>query len=122
MSAIGFGLIALMGGSWLSDQVAGMKIGGLQPIYVRAAGFLLVIIIAAILIYYFIGKKKKTVDFMVATEGEMKKVNWSTRKEILGMTWVVIGLTVFIAALLFVFDYFFFGPFFRFIDVVETTT
>ena len=34
---------------------------------------------------------------MIATEGEMKKVNWSTRREIIGMTWVVIGLTVFIA-------------------------
>ena len=30
---------------------------------------------------------------MIATEGEMKKVNWSTRREILGSTWIVIGLT-----------------------------
>jgi hypothetical protein len=26
----------------------------------------------------------KVVDFMIATEGELKKVNWSTRREIVG--------------------------------------
>ena len=41
---------------------------------------------------------------MIATEGEMKKVNWSTRREIFGSTWVVIGLTVFIAIICFGFD------------------
>jgi preprotein translocase SecE subunit len=41
---------------------------------------------------------------MIATEGEMKKVNWSTRREVTGSTTVVIALTVFIALLCFLFD------------------
>ncbi len=41
---------------------------------------------------------------MIATEGEMKKVSWSTRRELLGSTKVVIALTVLMAVLLFVVD------------------
>ncbi|MFM9145466.1 MAG: preprotein translocase subunit SecE [Phycisphaerales bacterium] len=31
-----------------------------------------------------------TVDFLIATEGEMKKVNWSTRREVVGSTTAVV--------------------------------
>jgi preprotein translocase SecE subunit len=41
---------------------------------------------------------------MIATEGEMKKVSWSSRRELIGSTKVVIVFTVAIAALLFVVD------------------
>ena len=41
-------------------------------------------------------------DFMIATEGEMKKVSWSSRKEIMSSTLVVI-ITVFIMSLLLMF-------------------
>ena len=68
--------------------------------------------------YYLIGCKPKVVDFMIATEGEMKKVNWSTRREILGSTWVVIGLTLFIAMYCFGFDLIF-NKFFQFIGVLD---
>jgi len=43
-------------------------------------------------------------DFMIATEGEMKKVSWSTRREIIGSTKVVILFTVLLALYLFVVD------------------
>lgn len=43
-------------------------------------------------------------DFMIATEGEMKKVNWSTRREVIGSTKVVILFTLLMAAYLFVVD------------------
>ncbi len=46
-------------------------------------------------------------EFMIATEGEMKKVSWSDRKEIIGSTKVVILFTFLLAALLFVVDLFF---------------
>jgi len=51
--------------------------------------------------YWLIGVCLRVVDFMIATEGEMKKVNWSSRREVMGSTWVVIGLMVFIAAFCF---------------------
>ena len=43
-------------------------------------------------------------DFMIATEGEMKKVSWSGRREVIGATKVVILFTVLLSALLFVVD------------------
>ena len=43
-------------------------------------------------------------DFMIATEGEMKKVSWSSRREIIGSTKVVILFTILMAAYLFVVD------------------
>ncbi|MEM9084038.1 MAG: preprotein translocase subunit SecE, partial [Planctomycetota bacterium] len=45
--------------------------------------------------------KKNTVDFMIATETEMKKVNWSTRAEVLGSARVVIFISFLLAAILF---------------------
>ncbi len=52
------------------------------------------------IIVFFILNKPRIADFMIATEAEMKKVNWPSKKEIIGSTWVVICGTVFIAVLL----------------------
>ena len=43
-------------------------------------------------------------DFMIATEGEMKKVSWSSRKEIVSSTIVVIITVIIMAILLMVVD------------------
>ena len=43
-------------------------------------------------------------DFMIATEGEMKKVSWSSKREIIGSTKVVILFTVLMALFLFLVD------------------
>jgi preprotein translocase subunit SecE len=43
--------------------------------------------------------KPSFVDFLIATESEMKKVSWSSRPELLGSTTVVI-VTVFLMALI----------------------
>ena len=68
--------------------------------------------------YYLIGVNRRVVDFMIATEGEMKKVNWSTRREIMGMTWVVIMLAIYIALWTQAFDLLFI-TIFRFLRVLE---
>lgn len=119
MSAIAAGTLILMGVKWLWDQVVGMQIGDLQPVYIQAGASIIAIIIFGVLAYYLIGVKPKVVDFMIATEGEMKKVNWSTRREVLGSTWVVIGLTVFIAIMIGILDSLFYA-FFEFVHVLET--
>ncbi len=41
----------------------------------------------------------KFADFLIATEGEMKKVSWSTRKEIVASTKIVI-ISVFLMAII----------------------
>lgn len=60
----------------------------------------------------------KTGDFMIATEGEMKKVNWSSRKEIIGSTKVVILFTLLMAIYLFAVDLGF-QKFFHFIGILR---
>ena len=48
--------------------------------------------------------RPKSADFLIATEGEMKKVSWSSRKEIVGSTKVVIITTFVLAVILFMVD------------------
>jgi preprotein translocase subunit SecE len=48
----------------------------------------------------------------------MKKVNWSTRREVMGSTWVVIAASFIIAAILYVVDLGF-QYFFVAIDVLQ---
>lgn len=48
--------------------------------------------------------KPGNVDFLIATDDEMKKVNWATRKELIGSTRVVIFFMFAIAIFLFVMD------------------
>jgi len=62
--------------------------------------------------------KPSNVDFLIATDSEMKKVNWTTRKELIGSTKVVIFFMILIAGLLFALDVLF-GYFFHVIRVLE---
>ena len=104
MSAIAAGLIILMGAVWLWETLAGVQIGSLQTVYLQAGTAVTFIAVGGILCYYLIGVHKRIVDFLIATEGEMKKVNWSTRREITGSTWVVIGLTFVVATIIALLD------------------
>ena len=56
---------------------------------------------------FWVVNRPKTADFMIATEGEMKKVSWSSKKEIIGSTKVVIVTTFLLAAILFAVDFVF---------------
>ncbi len=124
MTAIAMGVLALMGAYWLSNQpfVKPVRIAGLEPIYTQALTFVVIVTLASWLGYYLIGRKQKVVDFLIATEGEMKKVNWSSRREIMGSTWVVIGLTVVIALIISVLDFLVFSPLFQWINVLEASS
>jgi preprotein translocase subunit SecE len=118
MSAIGIGLIVFMGGVWLSDQLSAVRLFGLEPVWVQGFAFVIIAGIFGWLGYYYLGRNPRSVDFLIATEGEMKKVNWSSRREIAGSTWVVIGLTVFIAICCYLFDLGF-SALFRAVGVLE---
>lgn len=62
------------------------------------------IIIGTILAYWLTAMRPRTVDFLISTDFEMKRVNWSTRREIVGSTIVVICTCFFLAGVLFLFD------------------
>jgi preprotein translocase SecE subunit len=108
MTAIAAGLIAFFGAYWIWEILVGMPFGRVPSEYVAGGAALLIFSISGALIYYFVGTNPRSVDFLVATEAEMKKVNWSTRREIIGSTQVVLMLAFFIAMLAFVFDRIFF--------------
>jgi len=120
MSAVGWGTLVLMGVAWLWKILAGVRIGEIEAVYVQAGAALLVMAVFGWLLYMLIGVKPRVVDFLIATEGEMKKVNWSTRREIIGSTWVVIGLLAFMSVMIFVLDFVVFAQFFRWIGVLKS--
>jgi preprotein translocase SecE subunit len=84
-------------------------------VYLQAAIAALVMLAGGGLIYYYVGVKPKTVDFLIATDGEMKKVNWSTKKVIRDSTYVVIGATFLIAGVIALADI----VFFKFFQVIH---
>jgi len=100
MSAIAAGLLIFMGASWLWKTMNQVRIGSIEAVYVQAGAAVIFIGVLAVITYYLIAVHKKVVDFLIATEGEMKKVNWSTRREIMGSTWVVISFTFIVASII----------------------
>ncbi len=70
------------------------------------------------LIYRWVGTKPATADFLIATEGEMKKVNWPPKKEVIGSTWVVIICVALLVTLLFLADILF-STLFKLIGVLN---
>lgn len=87
--------------NWL-QQSRGMNFGpALMIQWLFTVVFLLVGGYIAFWVSYL---RPGTGDFFIATEGEMKKVSWSTRKEILGSTQVVVFTLLAMGALLFVVD------------------
>jgi len=56
---------------------------------------------------YWVVNKPAIADFMIAAEGEIKKVSWSSRKEIIASTMIVVFVVALMAGLLFLADAFF---------------
>ncbi|HYE63283.1 MAG TPA: preprotein translocase subunit SecE [Phycisphaerales bacterium] len=84
------------------NAAAGIRVFDLVYIQIAVAG--LIVLVGAWMIYYYVGRKAESVDFLIATDAEMRKVNWGTRKVILDSTWVVIGATFLIAFVIFLSD------------------
>jgi preprotein translocase subunit SecE len=84
-----------------------------------ALAIALVFLAAYTLWGFWYTNKPGTVDFLIATDSEMKKVNWTTRKELIGSTKIVILFMFLIAIYLFACDLLF-GGFFHLINVLKT--
>lgn len=85
-----------------SGAVAG--IAPVDPAILAGGVSIGVVLVGAILCYWLVGLRARTVEFLIATDFEMKKVNWSTPREIMGHTWVVIGTCILLATALFLVD------------------
>ncbi len=119
MSAYAFGAIIALGMVWLWKEFDGITMFGLEPTYVRVAIMLLAALVFGGITWFLLGRHRSTVEFMVATEGEMRKVNWSSRREVEAATRVVILLTIFTAAYCWGFDIVF-ASIFRWMTVLRT--
>lgn len=109
----GIGLLTAWGVYWLLEE---LRITGASELVL--GGVALVILVSVGIFAWWILNKPKIVDFMSATEGEMRKVNWPSKKEIWGSTGVVIAGTLFIVSLLFIID-FSFAALFTWIDILQ---
>lgn len=122
MSGIAGAVLTLLGAIWISEIFNNTEWFGLDPIWWQAISGVLWCAILGGLLYVLVGVRSRSVDFLVATEAEMKKVNWSTRREIFGSTIVVILLAAGIAGFCKIFDLLFYWIFssIRVLDVPPT--
>lgn len=96
LTAIGVGMIVLAGVGWGWQQMSVIRS---NTIYWQS-GMAVAVILGFGLLLYWLLNKPRIVDFMIATESEMKKVNWPSRRDVVGSTIVVIGGTLLIALFL----------------------
>jgi len=99
-SAFGAAIVAGLGCLQLYKKLQGWDLGLWTETMVPAGLF----VALGLLIFWLVGKKASIADFMIAAEGEMKKVSWSSRKEIAVSTFIVIVLVILLAILLGVTD------------------
>ena len=97
-------LIAVLGAVALSDKLSGYETT--RPPLLRFGIPTLIVLGVGLLVYRLVNRPKSA-DFLIATESEMKKVSWSSRKEVIGSTKVVIITTVILASMLLGVDAFF---------------
>jgi preprotein translocase subunit SecE len=73
------------------------------------ATYLVILIggLAYALLAFHVLNKASNVDFLIATDSEMKRVNWTSKKDLFGSTKVVIAFMFIVAIVLFTYDLFF---------------
>jgi len=108
LTFLGVMLLVVIGAGLLSEKLQAYRLT--SPTAVRY-GIPTLLVLAMGLLMFWLVNRAKTADFLIATEGEVKKVSWSSRKEIVGSTKVVIVFTFILATILFVVDLVFAGLF-----------
>ncbi len=94
-SAFGAAIIAGLGCLQLYKKLDGTDLGLWVKTMVPAG-----LLVGLGLLIFWLVNKPSVADFMVAAEGEMKKVSWSSRKEIAVSTFIVIMVVILMAMLL----------------------
>jgi preprotein translocase subunit SecE len=99
---------------WLNSMGVATDRSKTMAIYIIAA-----FLAAFGLLVFWLMNKPNNADFLIATDSEMKKVNWTSRRELIGSTKVVIIFMFLIAFILFAFDIIF-GYLFYFMGVLKS--
>ena len=99
LTAIGSATLVLSGLAWIIPQFKGFE--DKPRLIIQSSIAVGVILVAGGLMWYLLNKPS-IVDFMIATEAEMRKVNWPTRREVIASTLVVIIGTIIMMIFLYV--------------------
>ncbi|MCP4591378.1 MAG: preprotein translocase subunit SecE [bacterium] len=116
-TAAGAGVIIAAGGDFLYKQLV-FDSDAPWTLWVKIGVPLAVVVAMGLVVWWVVGVYRRSCDFMIATEGEMKKVSWSSRRELLGWAKVVIMFTALMAVILFTVDIIFMA-FFNTIGVLR---
>ncbi|MBN1846041.1 MAG: preprotein translocase subunit SecE [Sedimentisphaerales bacterium] len=120
-TAIGAGVLAVLGCYSLYQKLDAITPGDtITPnvkVWLRAGIPAAVFAVLGWLVFKIVNSPRSA-DFMIATEGEMKKVSWSSKKEVINSTKVVIVTVIILSVLLAVVD-FGFAKLFQWIGVLK---
>jgi preprotein translocase subunit SecE len=94
-SALGAAVVVGLGCLQLYKKLQATDLGLWVETMVPAGLF-----VASGLLIFWLVNKPTVADFMIAAEGEMKKVSWSSRKEIAVSTFIVVVVVIIMAVLL----------------------
>jgi len=119
LTAIGAGAMVAATVAFLVDELNVIQ-SDTTRLYTQAGVSVGLVLVAAIVAWRLLNRPA-LVDFMIATEGEMKKVNWPSRREIVGSTIVVIVGTFLLSAILFLINMLF-SWIFQQINILESAS
>ena len=91
-------VVGVVGAVVLSAKLAGYR--STESPYLRFGIPTALVAILGLFMLWMVNRPRSA-DFMIVTEGEMKKVSWSSRKEVIGSTKVVIVTAFMLAGILF---------------------
>jgi preprotein translocase subunit SecE len=98
-TALGAGLLITVLALFVYEQAGARFVDKKVPGILTA-----VIVIVGLIAAWVLMNKPRSADFLIATDSEMKKVNWPTRAELMGSTRIVILFMFAIAMILFAID------------------
>lgn len=103
-TSVGGGVLILGAGNFVATNLEVYRTEAMWTVCLQFGVPSLLVVGLGLLLYWIVGVNRTACDFFIATEGEMKKVSWSTRSEIIGSTKVVIWMVLLLGFLLFTAD------------------
>jgi len=117
-SALGVGTVVVWGCWRLYEKLGGLAVSPDRLILIQTLVPVGLFVVLGSLLFWLVNKPS-VANFMIAAEGEIKKVSWSSRKEVAISTFIVVVVVVFMAILLALTDLFF-QFVFRFINLLPS--
>jgi preprotein translocase subunit SecE len=99
-SALAAGAVVVLGCVRLYQTLATLDISNQKVLIAVQTLIPAAIAVAGGIFVFWISNKTNVADFLISAEGEVKKVSWSTRKELTVSTFVVIFVVISMACML----------------------